>query len=273
MGRGVADLMLEMGNLMDEIPTTAGGEEKGKGEGRATLESTGVVWEICDGLVQVAEKGLRECAAAKVGEWRGLFKDAVDELEAWNGNGNGNGAGEFADMVKGTEALGLKNNNGGEKFSIWRDSSGSEDGDNFESQGPRTEALRALTSRVLKTLKLIQILYSPLTKRRIRRFPEISMNSREEDLPTTEQAEKMDELIQFCELFSNEADEIAGMLYEADEMTGPLYDDEQEGVMKRLGAMKDSARMCLDRVKERWEGGADEFSVWVGKWLLRLEET
>lgn len=99
------------------------------------------------------------------------------------------------------------------------------------------------------------------------------MNTREEDLPTTEQAEKMDELIQYCELFTNEADEIAGILYEADEVTGLLYDEKEEEVMKRLGAMKDSARKCLDRVKDRWEGGEDEFSVWVGKWLLRLDET
>lgn len=260
--------MLEMGNLVDEILTTEG-EKNGRGEGRATLASTGVVWEICDGLVQVAEKGLGECAAAKVGEWRGLFKDAVDELEVWNGNGGG----EFGGMVEGTEALDLRNGNGEEKFSIRRDSSGSEDDDELESQRPKTEALRVLTTRVLKTLKLIQILYSPLTKRRIRRFPELSINTREEDLPTTEQVEKMDELIQYCELFTNEADEIAGMLYEADELTGCLYAEEEEEVLKRLGSMKDSARKCLAHAKERWESGEDEFSVWVGKWLLRLDET
>ena len=262
--------MREMGNLVNEIPIAEGegkGERNGKGEGRHTLASTGVVWDICDVLVRIAEKGLRECAAVKVGEWHGLFKDAVDELEVWNGGG------ELVDMVKGTETIALRDRNGRDKFSARRESSASEDSDPFETQGPRTEALRTFTARVLRTLKLVQLLYSPLTKRRIRRFPEISMSTREDDLPTTEQAEKMDDLIQYCKLFTNEADEIAGMLYEADEMTGLLYEDEEEEIMKRLGTMKGSARKCLDRVKERWEGGEDEFSVWVGKWLLKLDET
>ena len=72
----------------------------------------------------------------------------------------------------------------------------------------------------------------------------------------------MDDLITYCQLFSEEADELAGALYAHDEGE----------VDERIGVMKGYARKCLARVRGTWEGGEDEFSEWVGKWLVKLDE-
>jgi hypothetical protein len=69
-------------------------------------------------------------------------------------------------------------------------------------------------------------------------------------------------LVERCRVFSEEADEIAGELYAGER-------DEVKWRLERLRAM---GRECVEDVRAKWEGGDDEFSGWVGKWLVKLDE-
>ncbi|MCJ1242713.1 hypothetical protein MMC14_010722 [Varicellaria rhodocarpa] len=258
----VGSTMLAFMDLIEDIPTDERGVEKKRG--RDTLASTGLIWQSCDFMGQLADLGIIAVASSKVNEYHGLLKDAIAELEEWK-NGEVDTE-EFAQMQMENKAEKhmpglfqlhklnqqiLKDN--GEDPSVFQ----------FGHTLPINEETKPLVIRVIKTLNLIQMLYPPLLKRRVRRFPSIDAKLKDEDFPDAQQVKSFDALIQFCERFSSEADELAGSLYLLDK--GEVED--------QLDQLKVLARGCVDRLKGKWDGGEDEFTVWVVKWLKKLEET
>ena len=201
-------------------------------------------------MIQLVELGIIPVAASKIGEYHGLLKDAIVELEDW----------KDGDVRERLENMAVK------QMPIVAQASKHQQQvcNDIDMNGPpMTKELKPLVTRVLKTLNLIQMLYPPLIKRRVRRFPSIDAKLRDGDFPTEQQAETFDALIQFCERFSSEADEVAGLLY--------LHDEKQ--AEETLELLKGLARDCVNMLKEKWGGGEDEFTGWVGTWLVRLEET
>ena len=62
--------------------------------------------------------------------------------------------------------------------------------------------------------------------------------------------------------FSEQADEIAGALYEAN----------STAAARRLGELREGAIDIVGDVRSDWNDKEDGFSAWAGKWLGRLEE-
>ena len=253
----VRGVLKEFEHLVEEIPVDERGVERIVG-GRDTLASTGVLWEGCDRLIHVAETGLREMIVESVEGWKGLFGDAIEELEEWR---DAEGDEDMDDVVNRTGDLDLRD--------IYKteeepgvSSPGNTGTDPFEMPRAALKEIKPLIVRALKTLNLIRLLYPAIIKRRIRRLSDIKMSTRDDEFPTANQVERVDKLVTFCELFSNEADEVAGLLYQHDEGE----------VIRRLAYLTHSARECVNVVRETWDGGEDEFSLWVEKWLVKLEE-
>ena len=245
----VASILRELLNLLSEIPIDERGIEKTRG--RDTLASTGVIWQCCDALVELGAKGLRSYAPIRLKELEGLFNDAIEELEAWqeeetarSGHDRNNAKGQDQDTY-GMDSLGLE-----------------EQDDPFGMSQPAPENIRHLTTQVLKTLNLVKLLFPPLAKRRLRRFPQIDSRTEFEAFPTEPQTRKLDLLMQSCQMLCDEADEVAGALYQHDEVE----------VMEHVDAMKVCVRRCLGELRETWDGGEDEFTAWADKWLVRLDE-
>ena len=258
----VGSVMLAFMDLIEDIPTDEC--EVGKERGRDTLASTGLIWQSCDFMVQLADLGIIAVASSKVNEYHGLLKDAIAELEEWK-NGEVD-AEELAQMQMEEKAekhmpglFQLQKQN----QQILKDNAEDPSVFPFGRIPPMNEETKPLVIRVVKTLNLIQMLYPPLLKRRVRRFPSIDAKLKDEDFPDVQQVKTFDALIQFCERFSSEADELAGSLYLLDK-------GEVEGQLDQLKVL---ARDCVDRLKGKWDGGEDEFTVWVGNWLKKFEET
>ena len=245
----VASVLRELLNLLSEIPTDERGIEKTRG--RDTLASTGVIWDCCDALVELGAKGLTNYAPTRLKELEGLFNDAIEELEAWqqeetacSDHDRNSAKGQDQDTY-GMDSLRL-----------------AEQEDPFGMSQPAPENIRRLTTKVLKTLNLVKLLFPPLAKRRLRRFPQIDTRTESEAFPTELQTRKLGLLMESCQNFCDEADEVAGALYQHDE----------EEVMEHLDAMKMCVMKCLGEVRETWDGGEDEFTAWVDKLLVRFEE-
>ena len=244
----VGSIILEFMKFMDDIPVDERGVDKTRG--RNTLASTGLIWQGCDFLVQIAELGIIAVASTKVEEYHELLKDAIAELNSWK-----NGEVDTEDL----ELLQISKHQEQATVEISPNASVLE----FGSTPLMNDEMKPLVTRVLKALSLVQMLYPPLIKRRLRRFPSIDANLKDEDFPEEQKVRSFDALIRFCEIFSNEADELAGSLY--------LLDKKE--VENRLDHLKSHASDCVGRLNKNWDGGQDEFTMWIGKWLVKVEET
>jgi hypothetical protein len=239
---GVEDGLRELAGLVHDVPVDERGVERARG--RDTLGNTGVLWGVCDGLIALGEEGVRGVAGKRVEESRGLVVDAVGELEGWLEDG----ADDLAERVEGLELEG--------------DEDEDEDEDMFGEAKPASKAIRLLGKKSVEVLKLLALLYPALVKRRVKRFPEIHAKVEVDGFPSTRLIEELDGLVESTHKLSEDADELAGALYAGD-----------EGVVEeRLKTLRAETRRVAERYRKTWEGGEDEFSAWVGKWMVRLDE-
>ena len=243
-------LLREIKVLLESIPTGAVDKE-GK-EGRSTLANTGVVWEVCDALISLANNGLVDFATRKAESYHILLKDAIAELEDWDPDGEDDEEGEFRSI-----------------------GSSKSDTEQEEQPSPSSTALmntvtltppptpspmRRAYAETLATLRVIRLLYPPLKKRRIQAFPSITSGTMSSGLPGVTQIKCLDSLLNYLQLFSESADELAGSLYSRD------VEDAEE----LLKTLKTSAMACVENAKLNWNGVEDEFSVWSEQWVKRL---
>ena len=215
--------------LFEEIPQDEHGVQDN--QGRDTLQYTGQLWESCDFMINLADQGLKALAAAKVTEYRDLVDDALGELEGWT-------TGEVDDGDDSSSTV-------------------------FLPLPQVDDTMKALSKNVLKKLRLVGLLYPPLLKRRIKRFPEINGSTSPEQLPSSKQVADLDMLMAYTQLFQEETDNIAETLYTS---------NMEEEVKVRLGIIIDYAKKALAVVGKNWDGRDDEFTAWSDKWLIRINE-
>ena len=220
-----------------------------------TLQHTGQIWASCDFLISVAKPtaGIRDAASKQLNEWKGLATDATDEIEQWQEDGaellddrlsdRSSDVDEMVGQLK-TTTLDPRNS----------DEAGSLDG----SRSGRSHT----ASQVVKCLRLINMLYSPLIKRRIQKFPQISGGTREGDFPSSNDVKKLDFIMDFGKAVTENADLMAEL----------LYTDQSELAGKELRKLDRLARECVTQVAKSWDGKNDEFTAWLRQWSLKLEE-
>ena len=263
MSANISRIMREMTSLLASIPVeeqnsaASAGVDK-ESEGRNTLSSTGVVWEVCDALIALSLQGLVDVAMRKADAYHALIKDAITELQEWNLDED---EGDIFDSGSST------------------DSNDNTDADNpITAESPPTIAMNTMTltppatptpirqmyDRTLAILRLIRLLYPALRKRRIQTFPPVNSSTSPDQLPTSWQVYAFDNLMQHLRVFSETADDLAGALYSGDE----------EQASGELEILKMQAFECLEELDRNWDQDrkADEFTEWSQKWMRRVEE-
>lgn len=225
------------------------------------LQATGKVWGICDRMVQVSEMGITGLAMEKMKEREELVKDAVEEVEEWDLDEE---EGEDWDVGMSSDEEGKEEE--GEKrmkMSTATDGIASPGNEQLPSlDSLEIKNIHATKARVLKTLKLMRMLYPALRKRRISTFPPFNRTSSLESLPPELQLKSFYQLVRYGEDFSTATDELVGALYDKDVGT----------VQKRMESMATVAERCVEGAKKGWSGNEDEFTEWGAKWMTRVEE-
>lgn len=234
--RGVTEVTGRLDGL--DIGVIDARAEEARIGSRDTLASTGVGWEACEGLIELAGMGLRGLVVKRAEEWRDMVKDAVEELKEWGEEGD--------------------------------DDDGEED-DEFEEDGiqdiiqemfganklPRGhEELRVQLEMTLKKLKLVVTLYQAIIKRRLKTLPSLS------DIDP-EITHRVDELMPALKGLPDKVDEIASSFYEIDGVQA----------QESLDSLCDEACGAVRLVSQNWLGQEDEFSGWSSKWLDVLDKT
>ncbi|KAL8780651.1 MAG: hypothetical protein Q9213_006360 [Squamulea squamosa] len=279
---GLRDLVLAVHRLADDIQLMseladacedADALEKLEdiaGKREDIMQATGQVWNVCDRMIAIANKGIIRVAIDKVKEWEALIKDAIDEIEEWdpdaeddfNVDGDSDSEeGGNRHVVRGKEngANSIKTNG--------VEQQGNDSEHQSNNQPPLLDSLQitdihSAKATALKLLKLIKMLYPALRKRRISTFPPFTRNSSTEHLHPRSQIAQFSNTVQFCEDFSTLTDDVADA----------LYDGTVSVVQGKMELMTTAAARCVESVKKGWDGEEDEFAAWSGKWIARVKE-
>ncbi|KAJ4310449.1 hypothetical protein N0V94_008442 [Neodidymelliopsis sp. IMI 364377] len=248
----VLALVLRMAEARKELV----GKDKGPGEGekKDVLSSTGVVWEVCDGLLKLCNGGVVELVLKKAQQLRAVLLDAVEELKEWGEDIDDE---DDEDKAEGSD----------------EEDDGFGDEDDFfgarNKLGKGDTQLKTLLDRSLKKLKMVGILYQALGKRRLKTFPAAAAtaNSTTEtpvasgDDSSETPAERLDQLMQILKTIPDTVDDLASTFYE-------LEREEAESELKKCC---DEAKSAAELVKKSWSGTDDEFTTWSTKWIEALD--
>ena len=241
-------------NANGSLGLVTGASRGGGGTGGKVdaLRGTGLVWEACDALTTLGEKGLVWVAEKKMGEWKGLASDAIAELEEWleGANEEDEGGGDGLDALRDRlEASGLE--------------SLSSSLSSLEDLGAKpTGEIRPLAKKSIKLLNHLALLYPPLIKRRIRRIRNVTASLEVEELPSQEVLARLHGMLELGRKVTEEADSLAESLYEGN----------QEEAKDKMTELVDLAKSETKMMEKTWDGKEDEFTAWLGKWSVMLEE-
>lgn len=206
---------------------------------QSTLASTGVLWEHCDRLIELGQKGMIWFLDEKIKTSGELLADAILELEDWDPD----------------ETDSEEDDGEGEESRIKTPTTSDEEALGNTLGNLTLSSQAVLKIKVLKHLRLVRLLYPALRKRRIATYEEAA------NVATEEQARNLNAMVEHAQGFSELADELACLLYEGGSQ-----------VPAKLKDLVDEVKACAKLTRLNWHMQPDAFTTWIDKWLLLLEE-
>ncbi|KZF22793.1 hypothetical protein L228DRAFT_247179 [Xylona heveae TC161] len=262
VGRGTA------ASPASAAPSRQAGVIHGGSDSRDSLASTGVVWDACDSLMELRDKGLAGIVVKKAEGYRDMLNDAITELREWSEEVESSDDDDEDDDEDDAE-----NSDDDEDNAQAKDLKDEDFDDLFASSNklPKNDTkLRAQLESSLKKLKLLSTLYQALIKRRLQSVPTESTvgtdsgegeangdASREDDINAT-----IDALMAKLKAIPDGTDELANAFYELD----------GEEAASEMDKCVNLAKESIALVRTNWVGGGDEFTAWSAKWIEFVEK-
>jgi hypothetical protein len=234
------------GNILTDDQKNGTGTEKGKG----SLASTGVVWEACDGVIELKKLGVAGLIIRKVEEYKDLLKDALEELQKWgeeesdddDGEANlGSDDGEPDDTQAAVDQM----------FASERHISAA-DPDKIR---PRLESSQ-------KRLRLLILMYQAVVKRRFKTLPQIP--SPETPTESKENPEEDRGIVECLDEVLNVMKKIPDI---TDELASAFYDLDSKEIDQRMDQCFFTGFAAVELLIKNWDSQKDEFSTWVSSSL------
>lgn len=230
--------------LVAAIPLDGSVLEKEKKEGgRGSLVGTGAVWEACDEVIGLKALGVAGLCVKKVKSWMELLKDALEELSEW-GEEEGSDDDEEEDDNNEDVAEADAEGKGGNS------STAQDIVDNlFDSPKPiprsDPDRIRPRLDTAIRRLRLVDLLYTALIKRRFKTLP-----------PTLDGS-----IIASIDTVLSHLKKIPDMV---DELASAFYDLDPEEIDARMRECFETGKKAADGMQRDWKGGEDQFTAWVG---------
>lgn len=225
-------------------PTKKKEDDVDKAEKDAVTRATGRVWDACDAVVDVANKGVVGFVMRRVEEWRDLVRDAVEEIEDWDPEEEGD---EFFD-----EIMGDKGDDGDEDDKV-------DDSEDDDDQS--IAALKEQKKSTLRFLKPVSQVYSAIINYRLKNAGDVPLSS-------VSGVTRLESLMTSLQSIPDQVDEAAGALYE----------DNVSKSAKFLEETRKSATQAVQSITLPWDTSDDEqnpqdkFTVWSKTWLKVMDE-
>lgn len=242
--RQMVDLILQVPlheSDVDSVEKTDGG----------TLASTGMVWETCDRLVRMSNTGLVGIIVQQAQEYRDLLQDAISELKEWTEGAKGPGSDlpdPFQDIPE-MRQYGLD---------AWAENLEGDATGHTGVSGKNDPILRTQVEQIVKTLQRVDLIYPPIIKRRLKRFPAVPGSTP----PCSEQTQLqlLDSTMNTLKLIPEEVDELAAACYQGD----------LEEMRSQLANVCERAVKTMQGLSLTWQAEPDEFTEWSKKWVETL---
>lgn len=209
-----------------------------------TLASTGLVWGACDGLVELEKMGLVGLTVRKVEEFRGMIVDAIEELKEW---------GEDEEDLD--EGFGGSEGDGGDDMDDFEDMFSA-----ANKLPSHRKDLKELLDETLRELKLVDMLYKAMAKRRVKTFPVKTPPL--EDEAARAQVKTLDEVVALLKSIPERVDDLANAFYELDA-------DEATSILTKITT---DAKAAATAVEKSWKNTSDEFTTWRSKFEEALSK-
>ncbi|EPS30819.1 hypothetical protein POX_b02180 [Penicillium oxalicum] len=207
----------------------------------AITVAVGRVWDACDAVAEVANKGVVGFVMRRVEQWRDLVKDAVEELEEWDPEGDD----DFFDDLMGDEKDG-------------------HDSDEDSDDEQENAALQEQKKSTLRFLKPVAQVYPAVITYRLKNAGDLPLSS-------TGGVARLESLMINLQNVPEQVDEVVGALYESN----------WNKAAEHLKNIQKQASQAVNSVAASWnaDGGADseatpgdKFTVWSKTWLKVMEE-
>ncbi|KAL3475314.1 hypothetical protein BJX99DRAFT_230041 [Aspergillus californicus] len=235
----------ELSVLVKEVQIVSGSKTDEKpleqSEKDTVTIAAGRVWDACDVLIDIANKGVVGFMVRRAEEYRDLVRDAVEEIEGWDPD---EGDEFFDDLLDGDE------NEAGESSD-----------DDSDGEDKQSAALLERKKDALRILKPIAQIYPGIINNRLIKAP---ISLRASNITTLEL------LMKNLQQIPGHIDEVAGALYEAD----------LDKCLRQLVMTKGCACTAIDLVVLPWEANrdsgdqedaGDKFTTWSNTWIKVVE--
>lgn len=228
------------GNILSEDAKNGTGKTEGKG----SLASTGVVWQACDGVIELKKLGVAGVVIKMAEDYRELIEDALWELQEW---GELTSDADEEDPVSGS---------GDEE-----DAQAAFD-NMFEAQKhipvEDPDKIRPRFESSVKRLRLVTLMYQAVVKRRFKTLPPLPHPVLPSELKAKSSEDSgivstLDEVMDILKKIPEITDELATAFYSLDGVE----------IDKRMKECFFTGFAAVELLIKNWEGENDEFTIWV----------
>ncbi|KAJ5860783.1 Armadillo-like helical [Penicillium soppii] len=209
-----------------------------KSEKDAVTLATGRVWDACDVVTDVANKGVVGFVMRRVEQWRDLVRDAVEEIEDWDPEDDDDD--DFMDELIGEDEKDEKD----------------EDSEDDEEE---TAALHEHKKSTLRFLKPVAQVYPAILNNRLK-------NAGTAPLDSSANVKTLEALMQNLQAISEHVDEAAGGLYEA------KFERSAEYLQKTKKCAEEAVNLVISPWGAADDAPADKFITWSKTWLKVIDE-
>ncbi|KAH8690946.1 hypothetical protein BGW36DRAFT_389645 [Talaromyces proteolyticus] len=218
-------------------------EELSKAEKDVVTSRTGRVWDACDTLLDLVEKGIVGFVAGRVQQWHDLVKDAISELEEWDPEDDT----DFNELLDSDDE---------------GDDDESENGqEQIPDEKENMDRLQDQKKSTLRAMKPLVQIYPAIISNRIKKGGLAASKS---------QIQKLESLSADLQAIPDHIDEAAGSLYE-----GNVADS-----IRYLRLAKTSAERAVQSVALPWksedgngdQSPEDKFTTWSRTWMKVISD-
>lgn len=253
LGAACRSVMHALRELVEMIPTTGGilseAQTNGASPKERSLKATGMVWNRCDEVQRLANKGIVGCLVEKVEKYRDELKDVMEELKEW-GEETGDSDVDDDDENQNSDLDGSEN-----EFTAAQDMLDDLMNSHGTIPADDPDKIRESLDSCLRRLRLMTLLYQAINKRRIKTLPK---------LPTPTSCA---DLARIGDIFRI----VHGMTDGLCEVADAFYALDKERIVAEMEAKFKEAFNIAEILKKPWgEAGTDEFTEWAKKFQVEV---
>ncbi|POS80121.1 hypothetical protein DHEL01_v201493 [Diaporthe helianthi] len=231
--------------------------------GKGSIMATGVLWNVCDEVINFANLGVVGHLVARAEHFRDTLKDVMEELKEWSeeqededddDDDKSDDAAEVQDQDVQDLAQGVSNTHISTQAMI-------DDLMNSHTTIPRDdpEKIRDRLDSTLRRLRLTVLLFQALIKRRLKTLPKLPLASEDDSVVVS----RLDEVLPLLRKMTDRFNSLAVAFYDLDSAQ----------ITRLMDQCFFDAFAVSELLAKPWAVQKDEFTDWVAKFQVEIKKS